>query len=289
VTIGRLIDVSSAQHGDLSPGQGPPINWAAVAGAGVTAAFIKTTEGTTYVNPWYAIDVAGATKAGILTLGYHFARMGDPVAEAQFFKFHAGSRARVLDYETNTNVPWARTFLAELGLPPGELLTYGSLDPLGSFYAQLPSMAWIAAYGQGWPGFGVCWQFTDAASIAGIVGNVDEDQWHGDESQYEALFGVSDEGGFTVLAPTPSGNGYWTVNAQGALITHGDAQYLGGPNTSNTAPAGQPNKWDGPPVLQPGRKVVAITAHPGPEQGYWIEDDIGEIFAYGAAKYLPPN
>lgn len=283
--VGRIIDVSSAQHAGEPPGVGPPIDWAAVHNAGVVAAIIKATGfegGRWYVNPWFAIDVAAAERVGIRTIGYHWAGMTDPKAEADFFKFHAGSRARVLDYETQNNVPWARAFFAELGWGPGAQMLYGSLYPLGSFYAQVPAMAWVAAYGQNWPGFGVCWQFTDAARIPGIAGDVDEDRWYGDESQFEALFGVHQEGAPTMLAPTPSGNGYWTVNAQGAVITHGDAQYLGGPNTSN------PPKWNGPPVLVPGRTVVSITAHPT-EQGYWIEDNVGDVYAYGAAKYLPPN
>lgn len=287
--VGRIIDVSSQNHEDRPPGQGPPIDWAAVRKAGVVAAIVKATEGTSYVNPWYAIDVAGAGAAGIVTIAYHFARMADPKAEADFFRFHAGARARVLDYETNTSVPWARSFLAELGGGPGEKMTYGSLYPLGSFYGQLPSLIWVAAYGQGWPGFGVLWQFTSSATIAGIVGNVDENRWYGDESQFETLFSIPhNQGGPTMLAATPTGKGYWTLTPQGAIVTHGDAQYEGGPNTSNTAPAGQPPKWSGPPVLVAGRTCVSITSHPL-EQGYWIEDNIGDVYAYGAAQYLPPN
>ncbi len=60
-------------------------------------------------------------------------------------------------------------------------------------------MAFPAAYGQNYPGWGVCWQFTDASTIAGIVGNVDEDSWHGTETQYDALFQL------TVSPPEPIG------------------------------------------------------------------------------------
>lgn len=285
MTIGRIIDVSSDQHPDDAP-----INWAEVRAAGVEAVFIKCTEGLSYVNPWYARDLAGALEAGLQAIAYHYAGMLDPTNEARFFRFHAGARARVLDYETNTNVAWARTFLAELELPPNECMTYGSLSSLVQFYVQIPSMIWVAAYGQGSPGFGVCWQFTDEAEISGITGPVDEDKWQGDESQFDALFGITVEGEESMfLAPTPTGKGYWKINAQGQLITYGDAAYLGSVNTSNTAPASQPPKWDGPPVLVPGRTVIGIVAHPL-EQGYWIEDNIGDYYAYGAAPYFAaPN
>jgi GH25 family lysozyme M1 (1,4-beta-N-acetylmuramidase) len=181
--VGRLIDVSSDQHPN-----GALIDWKQVAAAGVTGVFIKATQGTDYLNPFFHVDLLGALAAGLKVVAYHFADMGNPIAEAQYFAEQAGDGARMLDYETNTNVPWARAFLQTLGLPPSEVITYGSQSSLVQFYAQLPSMAFPAAYGQGWPGWGVCWQFTDVATIPGIVGNVDEDSWRGDESQYETLF-----------------------------------------------------------------------------------------------------
>jgi hypothetical protein len=186
-TPGRLIDVSSDNHPNNAP-----INWREVRAAGVTAVFVKATEGTTYVNPYYKTDMAGARAAGIAVCAYHFAGMGDPKAEAEFFLETAGVYARMLDYETNTDVAWARTFLQILGLPRSELITYGSASTLKDIYGQLPSMAFPAAYGQKFPGWGVCWQFTDAATVAGIVGAVDEDAWYGDVGQYETLFQLYD-------------------------------------------------------------------------------------------------
>ncbi len=87
-----------------------------------------------------------------------------------------------------------------------------------------------------------------------------------------------------MIAPTPSGNGYWIVNAAGAVYTFGDAEYLGGPNTSNTAPAGQPPKWTGAPNLPAGETCVSIAAHPS-AQGYWVESSAGDVYSYGAAGW----
>lgn len=183
MTIGRIIDVSSNDHPNNAP-----INWLEVAKAGVTACFVKATEGTHYNNPYFQSDMLGAQKAGIAVCAYHFASMGDPVAEANYFKGYAAKYARVLDYETNTNVNWARTFLQTLAWPIDDCMTYGSTSTLKDFYQQLPSMAWPAAYGQNYPGWGACWQFTDNATIPGIQSPVDENQWHGSELQYETLF-----------------------------------------------------------------------------------------------------
>lgn len=287
MTIGRVVDVSIAQHGDLPPGQGPAINWKAAAQAGVTTALIKATQGTTYLNPWFHTDVAGAQAAGLDVLAYHYCDFSGAPAEAEWFLANAGHLARIGDFETSTNVAWMRTFLQALGGPPSELLGYGSASSFRSVYQQLPAMAWVAAYGQLYPGWGVLWQFTDAATIPGIPGAVDESRWYGSVIAYETLFGQPPPltGGAKMLAPTPTGNGYWTVDAAGAVYARGDAEYLGGPNTSNTAPAGQPAKWDGPPNLIPGRVVVSIASHPV-TQGYWIEDNYGDVFAYGAAPYL---
>lgn len=186
MAIGRLLDISSNNHPN-----GAAIDWGQVAQAGVTAAFIKATEGVGYVNPYFQADMLEAAHAKIATCAYHFAGMGNPVEEAQKFMQTASRFARMLDYETNTDANWARTFLQTLGWGRDECITYGSASTLKDFYGQLPSMAFPAAYGQFYPGWGVCWQFTDNASIPGIQGPVDESRWYGNESQYDSLFQIN--------------------------------------------------------------------------------------------------
>ena len=90
--------------------------------------------------------------------------------------------------------------------------------------------------------------------------------------------------GDSMIAPTPSGKGLWRCDADGAIITYGDAGYYGGPNTSQL-PNGQ---WGGPPNLPAGETCVSIAAHPT-LQGYWVESDVGNIYAYGASKFMEPN
>ena len=62
------IDVSSGQHPN-----GAAIDWSEIASDGYKFAFIKATEGSYYVNPYYAADSAGAQTAGLFVAPYAFA------------------------------------------------------------------------------------------------------------------------------------------------------------------------------------------------------------------------
>lgn len=62
------VDVSSHQHP-----RGAVINWPDVAAAGNTFTAIKASEGTYYVNPYYASDAEQAARAGLLVMPYAFA------------------------------------------------------------------------------------------------------------------------------------------------------------------------------------------------------------------------
>jgi GH25 family lysozyme M1 (1,4-beta-N-acetylmuramidase) len=57
---------------DVSNWQGH-IDWAAVAAEGVKFAYIKATEATTYRDPSFAANFAGAARAGVIRGAYHFA------------------------------------------------------------------------------------------------------------------------------------------------------------------------------------------------------------------------
>lgn len=60
------------QGQDVSNHQGN-INWAAQANAGSKFTWIKTSEGTTYKDPYFSQNYTGARAHGLLTGGYHFA------------------------------------------------------------------------------------------------------------------------------------------------------------------------------------------------------------------------
>jgi len=73
------IDVSSHDHA-----RGKTIDWAAEAANGLDFAYVKATEGFTYVNPYYGSDYAAAKRAGIFTGAYAYGRpdLGDPIGQA---------------------------------------------------------------------------------------------------------------------------------------------------------------------------------------------------------------
>jgi GH25 family lysozyme M1 (1,4-beta-N-acetylmuramidase) len=79
------IDISSHDHRRF------PVQWPTEIAAGSQFVYIKATEGTTYLNPFFAADYAAARRAGRYVGAYAYARPdhGDPVGQADFFLRHA--------------------------------------------------------------------------------------------------------------------------------------------------------------------------------------------------------
>jgi GH25 family lysozyme M1 (1,4-beta-N-acetylmuramidase) len=77
---------------DVSSWQGN-VDWAAVAAAGARFAFIKATEGTTYVNPYFGQQYGGAYAVGLVRGAYHFALpdRSSGTAQAAWFATHGGA------------------------------------------------------------------------------------------------------------------------------------------------------------------------------------------------------
>ncbi|MCC5950483.1 MAG: S-layer homology domain-containing protein [Acidimicrobiia bacterium] len=196
------IDVASWQH----PG-GAPINWGQVRGAGYRYVFVKATEGTTYTNPYYAGDVAGASAAGMSTGAYHYARPSRPVSNARNEAIHfantigpqtgATTIPPVLDLEEHGGLTrselaeWTRIFLDET-----ERLT--NRRPIlytgAWFWNQYVNSTafgdtplWLANYTSGpaptmmpvgWSDWTV-WQWTSSGIVPGIVGYTDLNRFRG--------------------------------------------------------------------------------------------------------------
>ncbi|MGH7977917.1 MAG: GH25 family lysozyme [Limisphaerales bacterium] len=62
---------------DVSGYQSEYLNWIAIKSDGVSFAWVKATEGTYYVNPYFTAQLAGAASAGVYAGAYHFARPSD--------------------------------------------------------------------------------------------------------------------------------------------------------------------------------------------------------------------
>jgi hypothetical protein len=90
----RGVDVAAFQHPVTAQfPQGAPIGWAQVARSGIQFAAIKATEGSYYVNPFYAADRAGARAARLAVIAYGFAnpkpKCGTAAGQAQYLVSHA--------------------------------------------------------------------------------------------------------------------------------------------------------------------------------------------------------
>ena len=191
---------------DVSRWQGT-IDWPRVAASGITFAFIKATDGidgSTWVDPVYATNVAGARAAGIVVGSYHFARPDlttpdDALVEARWFAnnldLQPGDLPPVLDIEVKDGLDtgqmtlWALEFLEELRRITGVSgLVYTSPSWWEREFADSPAIAqagfglWLAHWtrqdprvpagnwnGEGW----TIWQYTSTGSVPGITGNVD--------------------------------------------------------------------------------------------------------------------
>ncbi|TBU22183.1 N,O-diacetylmuramidase [Dichomitus squalens] len=191
---------------DVSHFQGV-VDFAAAAANGVSFAYIKATEGTTFVDPDFSANYNGATTAGLIRGGYHFAHpdTSSGATQAEYFLAHGGGWSSdgitlpgALDIEYNPDgaecyglsasamVSWIKdfsdTYQARTGVFPviytttdwwttctGNSAAFASTNPL-----------WIARYSSsigtlpaGWS-FTTFWQYADSGPNPG-----DQDEFNG--------------------------------------------------------------------------------------------------------------
>ncbi|KAI0792544.1 glycoside hydrolase family 25 protein [Abortiporus biennis] len=199
---------------DVSHFQGA-VNFNTAKANGVTFAYIKATEGTTFIDPEFSTNYVSATNAGIIRGGYHFAHpdISSGATQANYFLAHRGGWSSdgitlpgALDIEYNPSgaecyglsasamVSWIKdfsnTYQAKTGVFPvvytttdwwttctGNSAAFGSTNPL-----------WIARYASsvgtlpaGWS-FYTFWQHADSGSNPG-----DQDVFNGDTAGLQRL------------------------------------------------------------------------------------------------------
>ena len=177
---------------DVSDHQGP-INWRTVARSDVAFAFIKATEGSTYVDPDFAPDLTQARSAGLLVGAYHFFTLCSPGASqaANFLKIAPpGSTALqpAVDLELAGNCS-ARPRFSEVQSQLSDFVRRVEVATkesvifyIGrSFYRRYPiqgagtGLLWQRSILRRPSGSWVIWQVDGFAHIAGISGRVDLD------------------------------------------------------------------------------------------------------------------
>jgi lysozyme len=204
-TLAAARDVRPARGIDVSHYQGR-IDWRAVAGDGIGFAYVKATEGATFVDPTFARNWRDAGEAGIARGAYHRFRAGrDALAQARHFLAVAplsnGDLPAVLDVESTDGVSDARlvrgvrTWLAEVERRTGKRpIVYTKPGfrraHLGTALDDHP--LWIAEYGVDAPSVDPWhfWQHSERGRVAGIGRAVDLDRFNGSRAELRQLAGT---------------------------------------------------------------------------------------------------
>ena len=179
---------------------------------------IKATEGTNYINPTWEEQAGQVIQTNKLLGFYHFASVGNPIAEADFFisvvKDYIGKAVLVLDFEAGAINAWgnvgARQFLNRVkektGINP---MIYMSAEVTRQFNWSIISSTnplWVAQYASMNPtgyqsepwtdgkGYGA-WssatihQYSSAGSLANWNGNLDINLAYINANQWKSLAG----------------------------------------------------------------------------------------------------
>lgn len=166
----------------------------AVRANGITYAWCKATDGTSYVDPTFVAKVAQLRAAGIIVGAYHFVHGDDPRGQARHFKHVAGDAGclapgalvPMLDMEALDSRADANAIVCEFydELVPGIAEVYGNLDwwthvLRPDSWGNRNIVGHIARYNgdPGNPGWSYTkmafHQHTSTGTVPGIPGNVD--------------------------------------------------------------------------------------------------------------------
>ncbi len=178
-----------------------PVDWKAVAGAGVRFAVIKASEGASARDGSFPAFWSGAQRAGLVRGAYHTFVYGvDPAVQAKNFlgavSLQAGDLPAILDAEPVTSeasppsgkgaLAWLRLVAAATHKKPIVYAGYAFANRLVRESPEFGSYPlWIASHGDavpvvpaGWPGW-TLWQYDERGKVPGVTGPVDLDRFNG--------------------------------------------------------------------------------------------------------------
>jgi GH25 family lysozyme M1 (1,4-beta-N-acetylmuramidase) len=215
LTLGPLDSSGGVQGIDVSHYQGS-INWSSVKAAGISFAWIKATEGTTYKDDTFNTNYVNAYNAKVIRGAYHFARpdVSGGAAQATYFASNGGAWSAdnltlpgVLDIEgscyglSQTSIrTWISDFYNTYKSRTGrDIVIYTSPSWWNSCTGSWNGMAaksplwdahWTTAASPTLPGgfsAWTVWQYTSSGSVGGVSGAVDRDKFNGTAARLLAL------------------------------------------------------------------------------------------------------
>jgi len=275
---------------DVSHFQGA-FNWTSAKSHGTAFGYASIGDGTGFSDPDFAANWSNMAAAGVLRGAYQFFEPAQsPIAQANLMiqavgQLGAGDLPCMVDVEVSggqsgatiaANVrAWLTAVQAGTGRAPiiytGPSFWDGSVGDTS--FGSVP--LWIADYGpscpkvpNGWSNWTI-WQYGDTG------GTLDQDVYNGSLAQLTALAQppapactnqciISARVG---VAPAPTGQGYWIVDAAGDVYANGNASFLG--------------DLHGTPLAKP---IVGVAATPS-GQGYWMVAADGGVFSFGNAGF----
>ncbi len=185
---------------DVSHWQGN-INWSSVHSSNIVFAFVKATQGTSYVDSNFEENMKNGHAAGIYMSAYHFADPQDYNAKDSAKHFvdvikpylKDGYMRPVLDLEEGSSLgkqtlsDWVNKFMVEVynltGIKP---IIYTNTNYAENYLDSSVEQwnLWIANYDVSSPNTGIWdswafWQYTDKGQVPGVSGNVDLDYYNG--------------------------------------------------------------------------------------------------------------
>jgi len=244
--VNEGIDTSSNNHPN-----GAAINYAPLyqallaAGNGLQPfAIVKITEGLSYINPYWRVDITGFANAGFAVAGYVF-DLGTlvPGTEMTYARGLVGpGLPMVVDAETPQGLSAAAYAVHVAAVVGSEPVKVEYLNQSQVASGEQRVNLWLADYRGLGPAYPcLIHQYTNSGIVAGVVGTVDRNRFYGTPAQFSELFHsgaiqpappVITPGDPTVnncvgMAYTPTGKGYWLVDSDGGVFTYGDATFYG--------------------------------------------------------------
>lgn len=190
---------------DVSKYQGT-IDFNKVKQAGAKFVFVRATEGNTYQDANFLVNLAKAREAGLATGAYHFYETNDdPHTQLDNFKsivlLRSGDLPPVIDIEKLHNqnkthlVDNIQVFLegleAHYGVKPILYSGHKFSNKYLTHFGEYP--LWIAEYGvdeprlpKGWTDWRF-WQWSQSSTMSGIKGQVDANRFNGNDAEFRDL------------------------------------------------------------------------------------------------------